>query len=108
MGSIATPKSDYDAIVNVLAALGSSVRLALMTRLINCSFSVGELASVIGASNANVSHHLGILKDAGLVKSTKNGKKVIYSSEGPGVNQIVELTIRLHCGIRGNGKPISF
>jgi ArsR family transcriptional regulator len=41
--------------------------------------NVGELSKLIARDLANVSHHLGVLRRAGLVQNAKAGKQVIYS-----------------------------
>jgi ArsR family transcriptional regulator len=40
--------------------------------------NVGELAALLGAEVANVSHHLGVLRGGGLVLDEKCGRHVVY------------------------------
>ena len=39
---------------------------------------MSELSALLGGELANVSHHLGVLRHAGLVRDQKRGKFVIY------------------------------
>ena len=50
--------------------------------IINClrdgPHNVSELAGLLGAEIVNVSHHLGVLRHAGVVLDEKQGRFVIY------------------------------
>jgi DNA-binding transcriptional ArsR family regulator len=52
-------------------------------RIIRCLQSgprnVGQLAQELDAEVVNVSHHLGVLRQTGLVRDQKQGRFVIYS-----------------------------
>ena len=99
MGKDSTSNSASESVLAVYAALGGPTRLALMVSLRGRPFSVGELAVKIGASKANVSHQLGILKKADLVRSVRHGTTVTYSIAGADVSQIVDLTLKMLLGI---------
>ena len=88
-----------DGMATVFAALGSSTRFTLMVRLAERPYSVNELAAATGMKQANVSQQLGILKRAGLVRSTRTGTTVTYSTDGPDIDRIVGLAIELLHGI---------
>lgn len=40
--------------------------------------SVGELVEEVGVSQPTVSHHLGVLREAGLVHTRREGRQVFY------------------------------
>ena len=52
--------------------------------------NVGELQQQLGASQQNVSKHLGILYDAGMVSRTKSGNHARYSISDPSVFELCE------------------
>jgi len=62
-----------------LKALADPDRLKILQCLQAGPRGVGELAELLGKELANVSHHLGVLRHAGLVETRKEGKFVIYS-----------------------------
>lgn len=62
-----------------LKALADPERLKIVQCLQAGPRSVGELAGAVGGELANVSHHLGVLRHAGLVRDERRGKYVIYS-----------------------------
>lgn len=78
---------DYQAakkIAGVLAAVGEPTRLQVLYRLADGPHYVGQLADVLGVPMVNLSHHLGVLRQAGLIEDDKDGRRVVYSFR-PGV-----------------------
>lgn len=63
----------------VLKALADRDRLRIVQCLQAGPKNVSELADLLGQGLANVSHHLGVLRHAGLVLDRKQGKYVVYS-----------------------------
>jgi DNA-binding transcriptional ArsR family regulator len=55
------------------------MRIRLLDRLRVSELSVGELTDALGASQQNVSKHLGALHQAGIVGRRKDGNRVVYS-----------------------------
>ncbi len=65
--------------VNFAKALADETRQQIM-RLCCCKWlSVGEIVDALDVSQPTVSHHLGILRAAGLVKVRRQGKQVLYT-----------------------------
>lgn len=62
-----------------LKALGDPDRLKLVQCLQAGPKHVGDLTREIQKPIANVSHHLGLLRSAGIVVSSKKGRFVTYS-----------------------------
>ena len=62
-----------------LKALADPERLRIVQCLQAGPKTVTELAGLLEKDLANVSHHLGVLRNADLVQDQKNGKFVIYS-----------------------------
>ena len=66
--------------VDFCRALGDSTRHALLRALLDDGEqSVGALVERFGLSQPTISHHLSLLKHAGLVTSRKMGKQVLYA-----------------------------
>jgi DNA-binding transcriptional ArsR family regulator len=59
--------------------LGEPMRIRLLDRLREGEASVNELTRVLGASQQNVSKHLAVLLDAGIVARRRDGNHVLYS-----------------------------
>ncbi len=59
-------------------ALAEETRLEILKCLFREEHSVSDIAKELGKEHSKVSHHLGILRNAGLVVDKKEGKFVVY------------------------------
>ena len=67
--------------------LSDSTRLRLLRALAQERFNVTELTGILGVAQSNVSRHLGLLKDAGLVSEEREAGFVYYRiAEGARAN----------------------
>jgi ArsR family transcriptional regulator len=64
---------DMNAASDLLRLLGDETRLRLLRLLAQESLNVSELTAILGVAQSGVSRHLGLLKDAGLVKEQRAG-----------------------------------
>src|SRR5579884_3401102 len=78
MASGQAKASLFDALASVAQALGSGRRAEIVDVLAQGERSVEELAAEISQSVANTSQHLQVLARAGLVRSRREGTRVIY------------------------------
>jgi len=62
----------------VLAVLSQETRLNLVLALAQGPASVTELCEHLGLPQSKISHHLGILRNTGLVTDSREGQFVIY------------------------------
>jgi DNA-binding transcriptional ArsR family regulator len=54
--------------------------------------SVGEIATVLGASQPSVSKHLQVLRDVGLVHVRRDGRNVLYRTNADALRPLHEWT----------------
>ena len=71
-------------------ALGEPMRIKLLDRLREGDATVSELQGALGASQQNVSKHLGILLAGGMVTRTKQGNHARYSISDPSVFELCD------------------
>jgi ArsR family transcriptional regulator len=64
---------------NLLQALAEPNRVRIIDALRTGQKNVTELAKILNVEIVNVSHHLGVLRQAGLVQDEKHGRFVVYS-----------------------------
>jgi DNA-binding transcriptional ArsR family regulator len=62
-----------------LFALAAPERLRIVRFLRDGPRSAGEIADMLQTAPVNVSHHMKVLREAGLVESEKKGRYVMYS-----------------------------
>ena len=83
-----------DPLVELIArrfrAMGEPMRIRLLDRLREGEATVAELTEALGASQQNVSKHLAVLTDAGILARRKDGNRVHYRIGDEGVLAICE------------------
>jgi DNA-binding transcriptional ArsR family regulator len=91
----AVPHPLPDALVELIAQrfryLGEPTRIRLLDRLRDGEATVGELQEAVGASQQNVSKHLALLLQAGIVAREKRGTASLYSIADETVFELCEL-----------------
>jgi DNA-binding transcriptional ArsR family regulator len=77
------PQPLPDPLIELIArrfrVIGEPMRIKLLDSLREREASVSELREATGASQQNVSKHLGVLLEAGIVGRRKDGNQVFYS-----------------------------
>ncbi|OLR93257.1 ArsR/SmtB family transcription factor [Actinokineospora bangkokensis] len=79
-------------VAEALRAAGSPVRIEVLRRLARGAATVSELVADLGISQPLTSHHLGVLRSAGLVTASRSGRVVTYRiADGPLARSLAEL-----------------
>ncbi|MBS0274935.1 MAG: metalloregulator ArsR/SmtB family transcription factor [Proteobacteria bacterium] len=73
---------------SALAALSDPTRRRVFERLKPGGRAVGEIAKGLPVSRPAVSQHLKVLKEAGLVRETRDGTRRIYEIDPKGLGQL--------------------
>jgi DNA-binding transcriptional ArsR family regulator len=83
-----------DPLIELIAArfrvLAEPMRIRILDQLRSDDATVSELQEALGASQQNVSKHLGILHGAAMVTRTKDGNHVRYAIADEGVFELCE------------------
>ena len=79
-----------DLIARRFRVLGEPTRIRLLDLLREHDATVTELHEALGASQQNVSKHLGVLLQAGIVRRTKQGTSARYAIADDGVFALCE------------------
>ncbi|MFM2171320.1 MAG: hypothetical protein RI957_1549 [Verrucomicrobiota bacterium] len=72
-------------------ALSEPLRLRLLHLLMQGESRVGQLVESTGSSQANVSKHLTVLREAGMIRMRKAGPSTLYRIDDPVVYQLCDL-----------------
>jgi DNA-binding transcriptional ArsR family regulator len=75
----------------VLKVLANPRRLDILHRLADEPAEVGRLATELGMTQPNVSQHLAILRTAGLVDATRDGREIRY--------RVADRDVIVACGV---------
>lgn len=73
------PEPVVEVIARRFRVLGEPMRIRLLDRLRDGEASVHELTESLGTSQQNVSKHLGVLYEAGIVVRHKHGTQALYA-----------------------------
>lgn len=84
------PGDLVELIARRFRALGEPMRIRLLDHLRNGEATVGELSEAVGASQQNVSRHLSLLTDVGVLGRRKDGTHVYYRIVDEGVFALCE------------------
>ena len=63
----------------VFRGLGNGTRLGIVRRILDDEMCVGELQDELGCSQPNISQHLAVLRDRGVVTPHRDGNRVCYT-----------------------------
>lgn len=86
----------------VFSQLSDPTRLRILFLLCHSEDCVTNIAAAVGMSDPAVSHHLRILKKAGVLQSRRLGKEVHYtladSEHARLVHRMIDDVFRINCG----------
>ena len=81
----------YQLHASVCKGLADPKRLLILYALRNGELSVSDICGEVGFAQANVSQHLAVLRDKGLVRTRKEGQFVYYSVSSPKIIEALDL-----------------
>jgi len=81
--------------VKLFRALSDETRIRILRVLMERECCVCEVMQALDISQSRASRNLGILEDAGFVKSRRDGLWIIYSIDGQGMNYYTAPLIEL-------------
>jgi ArsR family transcriptional regulator, virulence genes transcriptional regulator len=88
------PKMDM-AIYNMQAELSKTlahpVRLAILHSLRDSERNVNYLTEILGISQSNLSQHLALMRQKGILKTRKQGASIYYSVVNGKINQACDM-----------------
>ncbi len=85
------PDEFLDLIAEKFRMLADSTRLAILRTLMAGERNVTQVVEETGRNQANVSKHLKMLAEAGLVARRKEGLQVFYKLDDPLVGRLCKL-----------------
>lgn len=65
--------------IEAIKALSEETRIEILNLLKGGEMNVNDIADKCSVSRPTISHHLQIMKKAGVLNSTKDGKEIYYS-----------------------------
>jgi ArsR family transcriptional regulator, arsenate/arsenite/antimonite-responsive transcriptional repressor len=86
--------------ISVLAALAQPTRLAIFKLLLKhepIGITAGVIADTVGAPHNTISTHLAILVRAGLLRSARDGRTIVYRADIDGMRSLIGFLVNDCC-----------
>lgn len=103
------PSSDIFALIGrsenieqaavAMQAMSHPLRIKILCMLSSGEMIVQDLVDAVGTTQSNVSQHLRILKDCGIVASRKDATRIYYRIEDRRIVRMITLTRDIFCGV---------
>jgi ArsR family transcriptional regulator len=81
-----------------MQAMAHPLRLKILCLVGNQELSVLEIVDAVGTTQSNISQHLGVLREHGILAARKEANKVFYRIPDPRVLKMIALTREIFCG----------
>jgi len=83
---------------NMIKAISHPMRLAILGYLgEGKELNVTEIHKLLHIEQSTASHHLGILKDKGILSSTRKGKNTLYHLKRKNLSKLVQCISECAC-----------
>jgi len=86
-----TRDDDIDRASRSLKAMSHPLRLKILCTLGDKEISVQDIVEHVGTSQSNISQHLAILRDKGILDSRKDANRVSYRVDDPRTLKLIAL-----------------
>ena len=90
---------------NTLRALADPIRREILNLLKQGRLSAGEIADHFPVTGASISRHLSVLKDADLIRDTREGKFIYYDLNASVLEEILLWVSDLK-GVANNAEEV--
>lgn len=97
--------TQIEAAAATLKLLADPTRLRIVWALLHGSHAVGDLAEHVGAQPAAVSQHLAKLRLSQLVRSERDGNRVLYVLENDHIRRLATEALFHSQHVTGAGHP---
>ena len=87
-----------EKVAGMLKAIAHPMRIAILKHLDGGKqLTVTEIHALLGIEQSTTSHHLGILKDKGVLISKRDGKNTYYSIRNENLGNIIDCVAKCAC-----------
>lgn len=83
----------YELHASVCKGLADPKRLLILDALRDGERSVSEICDLVNLPQSNVSQHLAVMRNKGLVVTRRDGQRVFYAVASPKINEALDLLL---------------
>ena len=95
--SNADQQKDVETASRSLKAMSHPLRLMILCKLGEGEFSVQDIVDNVGTSQSNISQHLAILRDKGILSARKDANKVFYKVSDFKTLKLIDMMREVFC-----------
>lgn len=96
--SLITREEDIERASRSLKAMSHPLRLKILCILGDQEISVQDIVENVGTSQSNISQHLAILRDKGILSSRKDANRVYYRVGDSRTLRLISMMREVFCG----------
>lgn len=96
-----TRDEDIERASRSIKAMSHPLRLKILCALGDQEVSVQDIVSLVGTSQSNISQHLAILRDKGILTSRKDANRVYYRVEDSRTLRLIGMMREVFCSEDG-------
>lgn len=89
--------SEINKAAELLKVLSHPIRLKVICELGHAEKTVQQLLDRVGSTQSNVSQHLAIMRNNGVLQCRKNATQVLYSVAEKASIDLVQLLKKIYC-----------
>lgn len=97
LNTLLTRDEDIDRASRSLKAMSHPLRLKILCTLGDQEISVQDIVEHVGTSQSNISQHLAILRDKGILDSRKDANRVFYRVDDKRTLRLIGLMREVFC-----------
>ena len=86
-----------DGIAGMLSCIAHPSRLMIICMLVKREMFVHEVVEKLGTTKGNISQHLRVLADRGLIQKRRDGNRIFYSIRDPKLAALISGLKKLYC-----------
>ena len=90
-------QDDVETASRSMKAMSHPLRLMILCKLGEDEFSVQDIVNNVGTSQSNISQHLAILRDKGILSARKSANKVFYKVSDLKTLKLIEMMREVFC-----------
>ena len=90
-------QKDVETASRSLKAMSHPLRLMILCKLGEEEFSVQDIVDNVGTSQSNISQHLAILRDKGILSARKDANKVFYKVADFKTLKLIDMMREVFC-----------
>jgi len=94
-------KEHIEMAARALKAISHPLRLKILCVVGEQEVCVQDIVDAVGTSQSNISQHLGILRDKGVLQTRKDANRVYYRVADQRTLQLIVLMREVFCGVPG-------